>query len=194
MSYPNIDNLKPSIWGGPAWRFLHSVALAYPTLPTNEEKMAAKLFIQSLTKLLPCKECRVNLLNELATDPIDRAVMSKQSFSKWVTSLHNRVNARTGKRQLSPEDVIEIIKGTYAPNPPAPQTPTTTEPHSPLPSAIKNNLALGTELNVSDSARQDLFWPIVGSLSVLTFVLLITIIVVCIKYSKCADSHAKWSR
>ena len=59
--------MNPKIWGKHAWIFLHSITLAYPNCPTDEEKNNTKNFFISLENILPCYECRRNYKKHLKT-------------------------------------------------------------------------------------------------------------------------------
>ena len=66
-------------------------------------------FILSLRNILPCKYCRMNLTNNLATRPLKMCHMeSRDTFSRFVYDLHETVNKLLGKKSgLSYCDVRE---------------------------------------------------------------------------------------
>jgi hypothetical protein len=83
----NRVNLSPLHWGPKTWFFLESAAIAYPTNPTDNEKLAAKQLILSLKELLPCLNCRLNYASYLDEnikgndlDYFDEIVKNRESF------------------------------------------------------------------------------------------------------------------
>ena len=87
-----MHGVDPYYWGPSAWRFYHSVAYAYSINPTVDEKNAAKKFIISLSKLLPCFKCRNHYSVNLSDFDLDDVVLNRYNFMKFVIDLHNRVN------------------------------------------------------------------------------------------------------
>ena len=110
--------MQPSVWGPHIWYTIHYVALAYPTLPTSEDKAAMKMFLLSLGEVLPCKTCRVHFKEHLEKMPLDdHALSSKNTLFEWTVKLHNEVNETTGKNTVwTVEQALEYYKG-YTGNP-----------------------------------------------------------------------------
>lgn len=98
--------------GRATWLLLHSVAAAYPSRPSRDEKMWARRFVVALAHLYPCKECKQTFLDLVR--PIDftasanattmsvakesnRIFENKQSFISWASESHSLVNAMLGK-------------------------------------------------------------------------------------------------
>jgi len=88
-----------AVWGPSLWHFLHIMSLNYPVKPTNEEKKHYKQFILSLQYILPCKYCRDNLKKNFKTHPLKTSHMKdRDSFSRYVYTLHEIVNTMLGKK------------------------------------------------------------------------------------------------
>jgi hypothetical protein len=82
-------------WASPGWTFLHSIADSFPTNPSTEDQEAVKmLFRFSLPKLLPCSLCNEHFSQEYLSN-VDAS--SGEKLSKWLYTVHNHVNQRTGK-------------------------------------------------------------------------------------------------
>ena len=77
-------------WGPSGWRLLHLIAITYE--PKN--KRAAKEFFSLLPFILPCKFCRASLAEYMEQLPIDDALASQTSLSKWLYEIHNKVNEK----------------------------------------------------------------------------------------------------
>ena len=107
--YMSGDGMLTSVWGPAAWHLLHTISFNYPINPTEENKKYYKEFVESLTNVLPCKYCRMNLENNLKAHPIKPCHMkNRDTFSRYIYNLHEIVNKMLGKTSgLSYCDVRE---------------------------------------------------------------------------------------
>ena len=101
--------MKTSIWGPSAWRFLHAVTFAYPEVPSEEHKDAARNLFRSLKLMLPCGDCCTHYCAGFSLDPVDKHLESREALSRWLVGFHNKVNARLGK----PEYAYERAKAEF---------------------------------------------------------------------------------
>jgi hypothetical protein len=103
------DGMLTSVWGPAAWHLLHTISFNYPINPSEENKKYYKEFVESLTNVLPCKYCRMNLENNLKAHPIKPCHMkNRDTFSRYIYNLHEIVNKMLGKTSgLSYCDVRE---------------------------------------------------------------------------------------
>ena len=95
---PKIGN---NIWGPPGWKFMHYMTFAYPDKPTRKERQDADSFFTSLKSLLPCDSCRKEYTSLLRK--FKPQTKSKDSLSRWLVDIHNRVNTRLGKNTITYE-------------------------------------------------------------------------------------------
>lgn len=109
--------MKPEIWGPHAWIFLHSITLAYPEIPTQQDKINMRNFINSLGEVLPCNKCKINFKSHLKTNPLtDKILSSRNSLIKWMIDIHNSVNKSNFKETLSYENSLKYILNLYEDN------------------------------------------------------------------------------
>ena len=103
------DGMLTTVWGPSMWHFLHTMSFNYPVSPTPDQKQHYMDFILNLRNVLPCKYCRMNLTNNLATRPLKMCHMeSRDTFSRFIYDLHETVNKLLGKNSgLSYCDVRE---------------------------------------------------------------------------------------
>jgi len=93
------DGMLTTVWGPSMWHFLHTMSFNYPVKPTDEQKRHYMDFILNLRNILPCKYCRMNLTNNLATRPLQMCHMeSRDTFSRFIYDLHETVNRLLGKK------------------------------------------------------------------------------------------------
>ena len=109
------QNIKPSVWGPPGWRFMHYVSLGYSEKPSDSEKQQYKAFYESLQHVLPCHTCAQNYKENLQKMPIDDALGSRDSLVKWVIDIHNKVNVETGKQTLSHQEALDLYLKQQSP-------------------------------------------------------------------------------
>jgi hypothetical protein len=107
--YNSGDGMLTNVWGPSMWHYLHIMSFNYPVLPTEEQKNQYREFILLLQHVLPCKYCRMNLVNNFKQLPITNEIMeSRATFSKYIYDLHELVNTMLKKKSgLSYEDVRE---------------------------------------------------------------------------------------
>jgi hypothetical protein len=94
-------HLPPEVWGPIFWSTLHIVSLGYPDEPTYSEKRAAKEFYGALPHLLPCPVCRDHFREVLQALPVETWLDNRTSLVEWVWMVHNRVNEKLGKAQVT---------------------------------------------------------------------------------------------
>ena len=96
--YSSSDGMLTSVWGPSLWHFLHVMSFNYPINPTLEDKKNYKSFMKLLIKILPCKYCRDNLVKNYKILPLNKETFqSRETFSKFVYTLHEHVNKMLGK-------------------------------------------------------------------------------------------------
>jgi hypothetical protein len=108
--------MNSSIWGPPAWFFLHSIAMAYPINPNVNDKRSMLAFFDSLAGILPCLKCKINLQKHMEKIPLSYKILeSRETLYEWVNNLHNEVNKSLGKRVFSNKEskdrMIILMKG-----------------------------------------------------------------------------------
>jgi hypothetical protein len=96
----NINNgLMTKIWGPRAWFFINSVSFGYPVNPNSEQKEEYKTFFKTLGFVLPCGFCRQSyqfFIKDGETEITDEIFENRDTLTKWVFKLHNRVNKKLG--------------------------------------------------------------------------------------------------
>jgi len=107
--YNSGDGMLTSVWGPSLWHYLHTMSFNFPNKPTKADKKYYKEFLISLKHVLPCKYCRINLINNFKELPItEKRLENREQFSRYVYELHELVNKMLHKKSnLSYEDVRE---------------------------------------------------------------------------------------
>ena len=107
--FDSNNGMLTAVWGPGTWHFLHTMSFNYPVNPTAKDKTQYRDFIYSLRHVLPCGKCRNNLRRNLRELPLQmRHMASRDTFSKYIYQLHEKINRMLGKQSgLSYCDVRE---------------------------------------------------------------------------------------
>ena len=132
-------DFDPSKWGPQAWAFLHMLTFSYPEQPRPDTRAEFRAFFRALCTVLPCAKCRRHYADNFsatageeegergaAEDPF----ASRESLTRWLIDMHNRVNAAQGKPKLpadqarrlyTAQDLLCNNRAGGAPAPPSPR-------------------------------------------------------------------------
>jgi len=107
--YSSGDGMLTTIWGPSMWHYLHTMSFNYPINPTVHDKTNYRNFILNLQNVLPCKNCRENLKKNFKIYPLTITnMLNRDSFSRYIYKLHERINNMLGKKSgLSYCDIRE---------------------------------------------------------------------------------------
>ena len=112
----NINNgLITKIWGPSLWIGLHCITFGYPVNPTEQQKKDYKIFFEKVGEVLPCKHCRESykiFIKEQNTN-IDYALENRNSLTKWLYDIHNKVNDKLGVEYGITYDMIKKKYESY---------------------------------------------------------------------------------
>ena len=107
--------LDPLIWGPHYWFFLHTMAICYSLTPNTTTKKKYYNFIQNLPLFLPNEEMAKHFSKILDEFPVTPYLDSRESFTKWVHFIHNKMNIYLNKPIMSYEDSMISYYNNYKP-------------------------------------------------------------------------------
>lgn len=110
---PNV--LDPAVWGPHYWFFLQTVAQSYPNMPTATTKRKYYDFMQNLPLFIPNEEIGNKFSVLLDEFPVSPYLDSRDSFIRWVHFMHNKINVRLGKEEISLFAALDNYKRQYVP-------------------------------------------------------------------------------
>jgi len=102
-------------WGPLVWRMVHLQAIAYADAPTAQDKQRAKAYYEAQFQFLPCPECIEHFVAVLQALPIDAHLDSPKQLIDWTHAIHNRVNERLGKPEISKQEFYKLYANDQAP-------------------------------------------------------------------------------
>lgn len=98
-------NMKgKDFWGPSIWKTIHSLAAAYEP----HQRKQYKNFIYTLPSILPCKQCRHHLAQNLNKLDIDNYLDNNHNLFLWSYFLHDLVNRQLNKISPPYDKVKEI--------------------------------------------------------------------------------------
>lgn len=98
----------PETFGPHFWFVMHAASFGYPEMPSTSDMTNYKDFYHGLRNIIPCDECRVHYSKMIFDNPIDKHLQSRADLVRYVINLHNLVNDRLGKPQMSVDDAITM--------------------------------------------------------------------------------------
>jgi hypothetical protein len=96
--------LDPSVWGPHYWFFLHTLAMTYPHRPNAVTKKKYYEFIQNLPLFLPVEQISGEFSKIIEKYPIMPYLDNRDSFVRWMHFIHNKINEKLEKPQISLND------------------------------------------------------------------------------------------
>ncbi len=108
-------SLPTNVWGPIFWNTIHIVTLGYPVHPTEDDKIGARKFFESLQTVIPCPICREHYKSHLAEMPVEDVLHSRSALIQWGIELHNRVNEMLGKPTINVDQFLDHIHSLNSP-------------------------------------------------------------------------------
>ncbi len=105
--------LKSKIWGPYYWFVLTTIAISYPIKPNNITKKKYYEFIQNLPLFLPNKNISDKFAEILDKYPVTPYLDSRETFTRWIHFIHNRINTILGKKQISLGKAMKFYYNHY---------------------------------------------------------------------------------
>lgn len=108
-------SLNPEIWGPKYWFVLHTIALKYPKHPNDVTKKKYYEFIQNIPLFLPNEKIGNEFINILDKYPVTPYLDSRPSFMKWMNFIHNIINKKLNKPEMTLQDSLDAYYELYKP-------------------------------------------------------------------------------
>jgi hypothetical protein len=108
--------LDPKVWGPHYWFFLHTVAMCYPHRPNTITKKKYYEFIHNIPMFIPVETMATYFSQLLDQYPVSPYLDSRDAFIRWMHFIHNKINQRLEKPNISPSKFYEHYYEQYKPN------------------------------------------------------------------------------
>ena len=97
-----MESIDPAEWGGDAWRFLHTMARAYPVTPDSQTRRAMFRLLEALETLLPCEQCRRHFVEYMRKTGVRSSesgpLLSGKALESWLDAAHKHANSHRDAR------------------------------------------------------------------------------------------------
>jgi len=110
-----IADLDATIWCPHHWIFLLTPTMTYPLHPNDGAKKKYYDFIQNLPLFIPNASMAKSFQEMLDTYPVSPYLDSRDSLTRWMHFIHNKMNKRLGLRQISMTKFYEDYHDRYKP-------------------------------------------------------------------------------
>lgn len=110
-----MTNLDPKIWGPHYWFFLHTIAMSYPVHPNAVTKKKYYDFVQNIPLFIPVESMAGEFSKLLDQYPVQPYLDNKESFIRWMWFIHNKINKKLEKPQISLNDFYVKYYEEYKP-------------------------------------------------------------------------------
>lgn len=111
----NSEKFDPAVWGPYYWFFLETIAYTYPERPTAVTKRKYYDFVQNLPLFIPNPEIGNQFAGFLDRFPVSPYLDSRDSFIRWVHFMHNKINRKLGKEEISLFKALDNYRAHYIP-------------------------------------------------------------------------------
>lgn len=108
--------LDPNVWGPHYWFFLHTISMTYPHHPNAVTKKKYYEFIQNLPLFIPIEAMSGEFSKLIDQYPITPYLDNRESFIRWVWFIHNKINQKLEKPELSLSAFYTKYYESYKPN------------------------------------------------------------------------------
>ncbi len=118
------NGMMTNVWGPAGWVFLHSVTFGYPMDPDEFDRnfeqdvgltrQRYQTFFETAGYVFPCRYCRESYQQFLLEDPVGDNLKNRETLTKWLHRIHERVNEKLGKTGISYEDMVTRYEGYRA--------------------------------------------------------------------------------
>jgi hypothetical protein len=110
-----MTNLDPKIWGPHYWFFLHTISMSYPLHPNAVTKKKYYDFVQNIPLFIPVESIAGEFSKLLDQYPVQPYLDNKESFIRWMWFIHNKINKKLEKPQISLNDFYVKYYEEYKP-------------------------------------------------------------------------------
>lgn len=102
------SSYDPNIFGPALWFSIHNATTNFPIRPTPFIQQSMKLLILNFHLLIPCPSCKEHFTYFVQNSDLNLATSSRENLFTFFVNLHNHVNLRLGKPQMSIDEAKSI--------------------------------------------------------------------------------------
>jgi hypothetical protein len=107
--------LDSKVWGPHYWFVFHTITLTYPNTPNDVTKKKYYDFIQNIPLFIPNAKMGNQFSEMLDLYPVTPYLDSRESFSKWMLFIHNKINLKLNLPEITMAEAIDKYYHHYKP-------------------------------------------------------------------------------
>jgi hypothetical protein len=107
--------LDSKVWGPWYWGFLHTATMTYPVKPNAVTKKKYYDFINMIPLFIPIGSMATEFSKLLEKYPVSPYLDSREALVRWMHFIHNKMNERLEKPQLTLEEFLTKYYDLYKP-------------------------------------------------------------------------------
>jgi len=111
----NAEKFDPNVWGPHYWFFLDTISHTYPQMPNSVTKRKYYDLIQNLPLFIPNPDIGDIFSKILDQYPVSPYLDSRDSFIRWIHFIHNKINRKLGKEEISLFAALDHYRSYYKP-------------------------------------------------------------------------------
>lgn len=106
--------LDSKVWGPHFWFFLHTIAFGYPLHPNSiTKKKYYEFFHHQFPLFIPIESMASGFSKLLDEYPVTPYLDSRDSIIRWTHFIHNKINEKLEKKQISLSKFYETYYEQY---------------------------------------------------------------------------------
>lgn len=110
-----MSSINANVWGPKAWYKFHMEAMNYSNHPTKYDIQKIIYFYQKIfPEYITCQSCRQDYFRMIRICPI--RPYTKNNLFNWTVDIHNIVNVKLGKLEMSYSQAFQIWNRLYQSN------------------------------------------------------------------------------
>lgn len=105
----------PIVWGPHFWFVLMTMAVSYPLKANEVTQKKYYDYITNLPLFIPHPQIGNSFSGLLDKYPVSPYLEGKDSFIKWVHFIHNKINIKLGKDEITLTEALDAYYDQYKP-------------------------------------------------------------------------------
>ena len=105
----------PVVWGPQFWFVLMTMAVSYPLKANEVTQKKYYDYITNLPLFIPHPQIGNSFSGLLDKYPVSPYLEGKDSFIKWVHFIHNKINIKLGKDEITLTEALDAYYDQYKP-------------------------------------------------------------------------------
>lgn len=117
--FHKLTGFPDHVWGPAKWTALESEILTLPAKLDEHEFCMFKVYLALNARYLPCINCARHFEEHIQRMPNTDIMRTRAGLLKWLTDVHNDVNRRKHREQLTHAEIMSVLSAKASSTAPA---------------------------------------------------------------------------